>query len=141
MNNIFKKSISAARCLLLVMSFFGCRSYSKSGGITDGVQIKKIPSAIYTEEDINSAIQVILKEFKDNWKGCKLTMICYAGDNRNRDEGASEASKDIIVLTSSFDVDSSGGDGSLEANSTYDNWNWILRRDNGGNWRHIDHGY
>lgn len=42
---------------------------------------------------------------------------------------------------SSFDVDSSGGDGSLNPNSTYNDWKWILVRTNGGKWQHVDHGY
>ena len=42
---------------------------------------------------------------------------------------------------SSFDVDSSGGDGSLNPNSTYNDWKWILVRTNGGQWQHVDHGY
>ena len=48
---------------------------------------------------------------------------------------------ELIVLLSSFDVDASGGDGSLNPNETYSNWNWILVRDSGGQWRHADHGY
>ena len=48
---------------------------------------------------------------------------------------------EVIVLLSSFDVDSSGGDGSLNPNSTYDNWSWILVRTSGGKWKHVDHGY
>lgn len=46
-----------------------------------------------------------------------------------------------IVLLSSFDVDSSGGDGSLNPNSTYSDWKWILVRTDGGKWQHVDHGY
>ena len=54
-------------------------------------------------------------------------------DRNNADE--------VIVLLSSFDVDSSGGDGSLNPNSTYNDWKWILVRTNGGQWQHVDHGY
>ena len=41
----------------------------------------------------------------------------------------------------SFDVDSSGGDGSLNPDSTYDNWMWILVRNKDGEWKHVDHGF
>ena len=34
-----------------------------------------------------------------------------------------------------------GGDGSLNPNSTYDNWDWIMGEKHGGKWEHIDHGY
>jgi hypothetical protein len=48
---------------------------------------------------------------------------------------------EVIVLTSSFDVDASGGDGSLNPNSTYTKWMWILVRNKVEKWKHVDHGY
>ena len=45
-------------------------------------------------------------------------------DRNNADE--------VIVLLSSFDVDSSGGDGSLIQNSTYNDWRWIFNIKKGG---------
>ncbi|AGF55703.1 hypothetical protein Cspa_c19350 [Clostridium saccharoperbutylacetonicum N1-4(HMT)] len=50
--------------------------------------------------------------------------------------------ENVIVLLSNFDVDSSGGDGSLNPNSTYDNYNWILIRDSKtDSWKVDDRGY
>ena len=46
-----------------------------------------------------------------------------------------------IVLYSSFDTDASGDDGSLEPNTTYDDFQWILVRDNGGTWEVKTYGY
>ena len=48
---------------------------------------------------------------------------------------------EVIVLVSSFDVGKSGGDGSLNPDSTYTKWKWILVRNKSGSWRHVDHGY
>ncbi len=48
---------------------------------------------------------------------------------------------EAIVLTSTFDVDGSGGDGSLNPNSTYKDWIWLLVRNKQGEWKHVDHGY
>ncbi|MCC3868520.1 hypothetical protein K0039_09925 [Terrisporobacter mayombei] len=46
------------------------------------------------------------------------------------DEWAKQYNSDeAIILLSNFDVDSSGGDGSLDPNSTYTDWQWILVRD------------
>ena len=47
----------------------------------------------------------------------------------------------MIVLLSSFDVAIFGADKSLNAGDTYDDWNWILVRKDGGEWEHVDHGY
>lgn len=98
----------------------------------------------YTHEDIESAIEIIKEEFKTDWKGCSLKEIYYAGDEVSDDykEWADRYNADeVLVLQSSFDVGSSGGDGSLNPNSTYDGWNWILVRNKGGKWKHVDHGY
>ena len=82
--------------------------------------------------------------FAMNFDGCTLTKLYYPGDSYadKFDEWAAQYNADeAIVIMSSFDVDSSGGDGSLSPNSTYDNWNWVLIRNNGENWKHVDHGY
>ena len=99
---------------------------------------------MYSQKEINSAIDVIKKEFKRDWKGCTLKEIHYAGDkvSKEHQEFAERYNADeVIVLVSTFDVDESGGDGSLNPNSTYTDWNWILVRKNGGKWKHVDHGY
>ena len=101
-------------------------------------------STLYSDADIEAAIDVIEKEFNSEWKGCTLTDIYYAGDETcadYRDWADRNNADEVIVLKSSFDVDSSGGDGSLNPNSTYDDWMWILVRTDGGEWKHVDHGY
>ena len=103
-----------------------------------------IESEIYSSDDIDSAIRIITEDFDKNWKGCTLKEIYYAGDeisSDHQDWADRNDADEVIVLLSSFDVDSSGGDGSLNPNSTYDDWNWILVRSNGGQWKHVDHGY
>ena len=133
-----KKIVYIMLCILL-----GC-SLSACGGNDSKVNTHNVDSEIYSEEDINAAIDTIKKEFKKDWKGCTLTEIYYAGDDSSKDhqDWANRNNADeVIVLQSSFDVDSSGGDGSLNPNSTYNGWNWILVRTNGGQWQHVDHGY
>ena len=133
-----KKIVYIMLCILLVCSLSAC------GGNVSKVNTHNVDSEIYSEEDINAAIDTIKKEFKDDWKGCTLTEIYYAGDDSSKDhqDWANRNNADeVIVLQSSFDVDSSGGDGSLNPNSTYNGWNWILVRTNGGQWQHVDHGY
>ncbi|NLV73690.1 MAG: hypothetical protein GXY52_03245 [Chloroflexi bacterium] len=133
-----KKTVCTMLCILLAFGLIAC------GGNISGVKTHHVDSEMYSEDDIKSAIDTILKEFKSDWNGCTLTEIYYAGDDSSRDhqDWADRNNADeVIVLLSSFDVDSSGGDGSLNPNSTYNNWNWILVRTNGGLWQHIDHGY
>ena len=52
--------------------------------------------------------------------------------------------EEAIILTSTFDVDENGGDGSFNPNETYSNWLWILTRShnsNGGEWTLRTWGY
>ena len=133
-----KKLYSAILCILLVLCLSAC------GGKISEATTHSVDSEMYSQEDIASAIDVIKKEFKSNWKGCTLKEIYYAGDDSSiayQDWAERNDTDEVIVLLSSFDVDSSGGDGSLNPNSTYNGWNWILVRENGGKWQHVDHGY
>ena len=133
-----KKYICTIIAFLLILGLCAC------GGKVAGVKTRNVTSEIYSQKDISSAINTIKREFKYTWSGCTLTEIYYAGDecSEEHQDWANENNADeVIVLLSSFDVDSSGGDGSLNPNSTYDNWSWILVRTSGGKWKHVDHGY
>ena len=133
-----KKIVCTLLCILLACGLCAC------GGDVSKAKTESVDSEMYSEEDIFSAIETIKKEFKSSWKGCTLTEIHYAGDDTSKDhqDWADRNNADeVIVLLSSFDVDSSGGDGSLNPDSTYDDWMWILVRTNGGKWKYVDHGY
>ena len=124
--------------MLLVLLTAGCR-----GNVSD-VKVLEYKSDIYSEEEIEEAIEVVKKYFRLEFSGCTLTEITYAGDDKilsYEDWATRNDADEVIVLISSFDVDASGGDGSLNPNSTYSNWSWILARRNGEKWQHVDHGY
>ena len=136
-----KKILCILLCVILGSGISAC---GDNGGNVDAVKIIEAESDQYSTDDINSAIDTIVKEFDDNWDGCTLTEIYYAGDeySSNYQDWADRNDADeVIVLLSSFDVDSSGGDGSLNPDSTYDNWMWILVRNKDGEWKHVDHGF
>ena len=133
-----KKIICLIGIFAMVMCICSC------GGNVKDTKTHEVASELYSQEEIKSAIAVIEREFKANWNGCTLKEIYYAGDDVSTDHqdwADRNNADDVIVLLSSFDVDSSGGDGSLNANSTYDGWNWILVRTDGSKWKHVDHGY
>lgn len=124
--------------LACVLGLVGC------GGNIRNVQITDYTSEIYSDAEIESAIKVTLAYFRKEFSGCTLKDITYLGDEHLADwqEFAQRHNADdVIVLVSAFDVGASGGDGSLNPNSTYRNWKWILVRSNGGRWQHVDHGY
>ncbi len=133
-----KKIVYTMFCVLIIVSLSAC------GRNTNEAKRENTDSEIYSQEDINAAIDTIKKEFENDWEGCTLNEIYYAGDDVSRDyqEWADRNNADeVIVLLSSFAVDSSGREGSLNPNSTYNDWNWILVRTNDGKWIHVDRGY
>ncbi len=142
------KKISLFTCLILMMfSFAACGQVGKNKN--DIVTINK--SIKFSEKEISNAENSVKKKFKD-FKGCTLIKLWYDEEKSNNFiEGYLKNGKgsvngvqaeNVIVLLSNFDVDSSGGDGSLNPNSTYSNWSWILIRDNKTDkWKVDDWGY
>ena len=126
--------------MLVVLLLTAC-----GGGSIDKVEIPDWPpSAIYTDDDIESAFQTVKDYFSKEFDGCTLTKLYYPGDafaDEFQEWAAQYNADEAIIIYSSFDVDSSGGDGSFNPNSTYKEWKWILVRNKGGNWEHVDHGY
>lgn len=89
-------------------------------------------------EDIQAAVDVVEKKFKRDFSGCTMTALRYAphsGKEGNEAWAEQYDAEEAMVLYSDFDVDSSGGDGSLNPNSTYTDWSWVLVRENGGAWK------
>lgn len=132
-----KKTVSVLVILALLFSFSAC------GKVSDA-ETREVPSEMYTQADIDSAIKVIKREFLF-WNDCTLLEIYYAGDEMTEEcqEWAERYDADeAIVLMSSFYVSekADGGTG-LNPGMTYDWWNWILVRTDGGKWKHVDHGF
>ena len=131
---------------LVLLSFYGCSPTTPTTGVIKDAKVEITESEIYSEEDINKAVDVIEKYFSENFEGCRLEKIAYAGDETTKREiqyqsKDSEKTEEVIVLISDFYVYPKGGDGSLNTDYTYTDWKWILERTPNGNWEHIDHGY
>jgi hypothetical protein len=124
--------------VVLILSLSGCE------GNVSRVNIIDVDSEIYSKSEINDAIDIVLKHFKDYFKGCTLREIQYAGDDSYKEfeEWAEQYdAEQAIILISSFDVDSLGWDGSLNPNTTYDDWKWILTRKDNQEWTLQTWGY
>ncbi len=135
-----KKVISLLLTLVSLLSLSACAKNGDAGE----VEIKEIDSQLYTQDDISDAVKVAIDYFEKEFEGCTLKEIEYIGDKENagyQDFADRNNAEDVIVFVSTFDVDSSGGDGSLNSNSTYEHWKWILVKNADGKWEHVDHGY
>ena len=128
-------------CILLCLTLF---ALTACGGDVGEVGILAVDSEIYTSAELESGVNTVLDYFKENFDGCKLRELQYIGDEENNDYldfATRNGADEVLVFTSTFDVDERGGDGSLNPNTSYMGWLWILARTNGGEWEHVDHGY
>lgn len=101
-------------------------------------------SAIYSEHEIDQAMDLVENMFVSEFKGCYLISLTYEEELSMLycDDWASQyAADEALILTSVFDVGPTGGDGSLNPNSTYSNWQWILTRNEGEPWTLQTWGY
>ena len=105
----------------------------------------------FSQLEIESAVEAVIEKFKD-FKGCELRKLwfdesesdirvqTYLTNGRGPDTGATQ--ENTIVLLSDFYVSPTGGDGSLNRDSSYTDWMWILIRDNAdSNWVVDDWGF
>lgn len=135
-----KKLLCIIAALAIALTLSACRG----GDVSKAQTLDWGSSAIYSDRDISEAIWAAKNYFGKYFEGCTLITIGYIGDD-HADAFAQWAQQydadQAIVLISSFDVDESGGDGSLNPGTTYKNWQWILVRNKGGSWKHATHGY
>ena len=136
-----KATIIILSVLLAVVLFFFGLGF---GSNVKNAVTRDVPSEIYSEEDIEAAIKTIKTEFAFHWRGCELLEIYYAGDEMTAEcqEWAERYDADeAIVLKSTFKVNKRDSAATLNEGATYDWWNWILVRSDGGRWKHVDHGF
>ena len=141
-----KKMITAVLCLVMVLLFVGCGK-----GDISKVQIDYGTSSIYSEEEMNAAIEVIKKQFS-SFEDCELHSLSYTSDEEcNNDDNIAwmndlekandnkEVFTQCIAFDSSFRSPKKGG-GAWEANEEY-TWLWWLARSDGGEWKLMTWGY
>lgn len=125
--------------LALVMLCASCGEAQKT------VKIDYGSSDIYTKEDMDSAITLILKEF-ENFKGCTLHSLSYAGDESDNAEHRAWM-KDLgkkdydgtIAFVMKFQSPKEGG-GNWNPDKEY-TWSWYLARTKGGDWEVLTWGF
>lgn len=142
-----KKVISFFSLILMIFSLVGCNQI----GETNDVKVTIEKSENFSKKEIEDSIECVKVNFK-SFKGCNLTDLWYDEDKSNhlvdvylkygRGSENGATAENTIVLMSNFNVNSSGGDGSLDPNSTYSDFQWVLIRDSKtAKWKVDDCGY
>lgn len=139
-----KKFVIAALALFLTLINFQ---------VSAQVQTDYRKSDIYTQADMDAAIEIINEQFSQ-WEGCTLLNIRYAGDDCNSAENlrwmnelANARKYDvkfvqcIEFLSDFYASKDTEGHTTFEPDSEYKNWQWWLARAEGGNWQLMSFGY
>ena len=123
--------------IFCVVTLLGCAQTAETPS-NNVISNQDFDSDLFTDEEIEDAMKVVIDHFNKEFKGCTLTELKYIGD----DELTSYKKSGVtIVLVSSFDVGSSPVAGGLDINTTYTNWKWILDRKESGQYYITGSGY
>ena len=132
------------RKIKVLLSLVLCLVLLTACGGGDVRNVKRNPgeSQLYSEGEINFAMNEVIDFFEKEFDGCTMTEIRYDEEKYAKRQSAEseDYGSDVMILLTDFDVDSSGGDGSLNPNSTYRNYQWTLTRTLFG-WEIRDWGY
>ena len=142
-----KKSIIAICAVLVILVLAAVLVLTGNRGNVSNINRVVGYSALYGENSINEAFDVIEKKFAKDFEGCTLTELRYDKDVENRfaeeiEKYHKENNQELIVVLSTFNTDEKGGDGSFNSNDTYDNWQWYLvKTADKKSWEIINWGY
>lgn len=131
-----RKWIAALLVVLSVLLLTGC-----DHGNADFVTRETSESALFSQKEQSGAMDAVCQQFEKGFPGCYLLKLWYDEAETLRETERHELPQgDVMVLTSHFWVDGSGKSSGLNPASFYQNWKWILVREN-GTWKVEDWGY
>lgn len=142
-----KKSIIAVCAVFVILGVATVLVLTGNRGNVSKVNRVVGYSALYGENSINEAFDVIEKKFAKDFEGCTLTVLRYDEDVENRfaeeiEKYHKENNQELIVVLSTFDTDEKGGDGGFNPSDTYTNWQWhLVKTADKKNWEVISWGY
>lgn len=127
-----KENLYVKKVLLVTMLFLCMLLVSCDRGKTEHVVISIGESAVHTKKDLQSAVDIVLKRFKE-YRSCELTQLWYEGDI-----GLSE-NPDIIVLRSTFATGPNAEDAGFNPNANY-SWSWEITKTEAEKWELTNYG-
>ena len=105
-------------------------------------EVPTYPMPIYTEEEIQAAMDVVMAKFNKDFAGCELLRMEYIEGKYPSDYEyyAKRCAVDKVIVLESDYYAGPDASPSLNQNHTYDNWKWILI-DDGSCWTVWTKGY
>lgn len=119
--------------LIIVLSLIAGVLYFKPVSIDIG------ESNIYSEQEIQSAIDIVKTKF-DDFDGCKLFSLSYAGDENSKKEYDYDENYDQAIVINSTFLSPLFNSGAWNPHEIY-KWHFILMRADSGEWQLLTYGY
>ena len=106
-------------------------------------------SELYSKEDMDSAIAAIMNEFNNEWQvKCEMHKIYYAGDEISQNElwhvqlsSVAPFTQSLVMYSDFHSPVNPEEAGAFDPDQEYTNYNWILWREEGGEWIVVDRWY
>lgn len=131
-----KKLISIILLCTLTLSLSSC-------GTLNFVDIEDFTSEVYNQNDITSAMEVVLEWFQGK-TDMVLLSLSYAGDEELADYSRYlewHDADDVIVLLTDYYISFFSSNSVMNTGHKYENFGFILVRSSGGEWEIVDQGY
>ena len=134
-----------AICILLTLTFItllaGCSAASPAAKTAD-TKIDIGESEIFTEDDRNEAVKLILNEV-GGWESVeKFYSLRYAGDEISKEESGYNDYDEVMVFVSDLhSVKSSSKAGGFNTDEDYTDWNWLVGKSPDGQYELLTWGY
>lgn len=144
---------------VLAMALVGCSSSSDETDATSSndaspaadFEIDYGTSDLYTQEDMDAAIDTIMAEFS-TWKGATMQRVFYTDDatceselpylNGLAKDGISNFDQAIVFKSDFHSPSGEDAEGTAWSPDTdYTDYEWYLARVDGGDWKLITFGY
>lgn len=136
---IIKRSLAILLLCTIIFTLSSC-----SHGVVSHVEISEYSSEVYSDSDIQSAINEVISNFEEKWPRCTLLTASYIGDDKlesYQDWADRNDADEVIVILSDFYVSIFSDSPTMNTGSEYQGWGWILVRNEGEAWRIVDQGY
>ncbi|MCD8117349.1 MAG: hypothetical protein LUE21_09605 [Oscillospiraceae bacterium] len=115
-----------------------------AGGDTGQAKTSFTVTEDHSAREIEAAMSRVKKFFRAEYTGCTLTELWYEGESMSAEEedwSARYNGREAIVLLSTFQTDDSGRTVSLEPDTVYSNYKWVLVKNALGGWSLKTWGY
>ena len=147
-----KKWIAMLLAVLTLFALAACGAEPEPAGseVKEALVVDYGDSELYTEAELQAAVDVIIAEF-DSWESGTLLRLRYDNDEActaenvawlNQHEKADPAHPFTQCARFYSDFHTSpDAEGAFNQDADYTDWQWFLGRTEGGDWVLVDMGY